>query len=215
MGKKARSTDKKTLKKMKGIHEVTDFLLDFRSNSKLVDSFVTALPNQIIDGRLHPNFNSVGAVTLRMSCSKPNLQQVPSRVGNLIRNAFIADEGRLLASVDFSGQEVRVLAHVSRCPVLLDIFEHDKDFHAMTGTGIYNKIYGENVTYEYFQYCRGLQDLFLDKDGNIDLSKIDNADELFALGKIPHTDKKLLETEVKKGKAFEKIRKNYAKTVNC
>ena len=141
---------------------------------------------------------------------------MPSKVGGLIRRAFMADEGRLLLSADFSGQELRILAHVSGCPVLTQIFKEGGDVHAMTAVGIYNRMYDDNVDYEYFQYCRSLQDLFLDKDGEIDCHKLseEHVKELYEKGLVNTTDLNQLEEETKKGKLFEKVRKNYAKSVN-
>src|SRR5690606_21610722 len=98
--KKPESTDKKTLNKLLREHEVIPLILEYRSKTKLVSAFADALPEAVVDGRVYPSFNPVGAKTGRVSCSSPNLQQIPSKVGGLIRSAFIADEGRLLASFD-------------------------------------------------------------------------------------------------------------------
>lgn len=214
--KKPDSTDKKTLTKLKKYHEVASLLLEYRALAKLIDAFVDKLPKSVINGRIHTNFATIGAVTGRMSSSDPNLQQIPSKVGNLIRNAFVADDGRLLASIDFSSQELRILTHITKDPVLMDIYLHDKDVHSMTGTTIYNKLYNANVTYEYFQYCRSLQDYFLDKDGNIDESKFseEHIKSLYSDGIINTTDREILRKDVENGIKFEKVRKNYAKSTN-
>lgn len=128
----------------------------------------------------------------------------------------MSDEGRLLVSCDFSGQELRLLAHLSKCPVMLDAFKHGKDLHAITAVSIYNKKYKATVDYEFFQYCRGLQDLFLDANGNIDDSKLSEAHikELFEKGEIQDTDPAILRSHAENGILFEKIRKNYAKMTN-
>lgn len=223
--KKPMSADKKSLRKMRAVFkeqgrtediELIDLLLNFRSESKLTDAFADKLPKSAVNGRVHTNFNTVGTRTLRFSSSSPNLQQMPSKVGGLIRRAFMADEGRLLLSADFSGQELKILAHVSGCPVLTQIFNEGGDVHAMTAVGIYNRMYDDNVDYEYFQYCRSLQDLFLDKDGEIDCHKLseEHVKELYEKGLVNTTDLNQLEEETKKGKLFEKVRKNYAKSVN-
>ncbi|MEC0276923.1 DNA polymerase [Peribacillus frigoritolerans] len=137
--KSPNSTDAKTLKKLKKEHEIIGYLLDYRGKVKLVTSFAEKLPKNAVKGRVHSSFQTIGTKTGRLSCNNPNLQQVPARVGGLIRNAFIADEGRLLASIDFSGQELRVLAHISQDPVLLDIYLNDGDVHSMTAVGMYNR----------------------------------------------------------------------------
>ncbi len=223
--KKPNSASKKNLLKIKaelvkqGREEdahLVDLLCNFRSESKLADAFADKLPNKVIKGRVHTNFNTVGAKTMRFSSSNPNLQQMPAKTGGLIRRAFMADEGRLLLSCDFSGQELRILAHVSQCPVLIDIYEHDGDVHSKTAVGIYNRMYNDNVSYEYFQYCRSLQDLFLDKEGNISDEKLseEHVRHLFEEGKINTQDTETLRADVTKGKLFEKVRKNYAKALN-
>lgn len=214
--KKPDSTDKKTLTKLKKYHEVASLLLEYRALAKLIDAFVDKLPKATINGRIHTNFATIGAVTGRMSSSDPNLQQIPAKVGNLIRNAFVADEGRLLASIDFSSQELRILTHITKDPVLMDIYLNDKDVHSMTGVTIYNKLYNDNVTYEYFQYCRSLQDYFLNADGEIDEEKFSDEylKSLYEQGIITSLDKETVRKDVENGILFEKIRKNYAKSVN-
>lgn len=158
--KKPDSTDKNTLKKLRSYHEVIPLLIDYRGKTKLQTAFADKLPKAAVKGRIHTSFNSIGAKTGRMSSRTPNLQQVPARIGNLIRNAFVSDEGRLLASIDFSGQELRVLAHVSQDKILLDIFRNGGDVHSMTGTGMYNRI----VKKEIEQLQARLYDLMNGKD---------------------------------------------------
>jgi DNA polymerase-1 len=154
--------------------------------------------------------------TGRLSSSKPNLQQIPK--GNLIRNAFITDEKRLLAAFDFGRQELRILTHITKDPLLLDIYKNGKDVHAMTGTTIWNLQHpDQSVTYEYFQYCRSLIDHFCDKNGDIKLDKIyndkDYIEQLFQKDTIKTTDSTIIEKDVINGKGMEKIRSK-AKTIN-
>ncbi len=213
--KSPKSTDKQTLKKLKKKHEVIPLLLDYRSKVKLITSFADKLPNLVVDGRVHTNFNTSGAVTGRMSSNNPNLQQIPK--GNLIRNAFIADEGRLLVSCDFSAQELRVLAHCSQDKTLLNIYKNDEDVHSMTATGMYNqKNLGEQVSYDNFQYCRKMTEYFQDADGNLVTERFNNIsliDELLAEGKINTSNPEILHLDAKRGIEFGKIR-NMAKVVN-
>jgi DNA polymerase I len=215
--KKPDSTDAKTLKKLRKEHEVVGLLLEYRGKVKLTTAFAEKLPQNAVAGRVHTSFNPVGTKTGRMSCNSPNLQQVPARVGGLIRNAFIADEGRLLASIDFSGQELRLLAHITQDEVLLNIFRNGGDVHSMTATGMWNRQNPtDHVTYEYFEYCRGMSGSFQDEDGNIVTSKFNDSELLATLraeGKIEHLDTKMLLHEAKLGIKFEKTRKA-AKTVN-
>jgi DNA polymerase-1 len=223
--KKPESADKKTLRKIRAVLKeqgreedvlLVDLINSFRSESKLADAFADKLPNKVLNGRIHTSFNTVGAKTFRFSSSGPNLQQMPSKVGGLIRRAFMADEGRLLLSCDFSGQELRILAHVSKCPVLKDIYDNDGDVHSMTATGIYNKMYSDNISYEHFQYCRSLLDLFLDKEGSISDERLSEShiNKLLEEGKVNTNDGGIIKADVEKGKLCEKVRKNYAKALN-
>jgi DNA polymerase-1 len=224
--KKPMSADKKILRKMRTLFReqgntegaaLIDLILRFRSDSKLTDAFADKLPKSVVDGRVHTSFNTTGTRTLRFSSSSPNLQQLPSKVGGLIRRAFMADEGRLLLSADFSGQELRILAHVSKCPVLTKIFNEGGDVHAMTAVGIYNRMYNDNIDYDYFQYCRSLPDLFFDKGGAIDHSKLNDTHvkELYEKGLVKTTDIAQLEEEINKGKLFSTVRNQYGKPLKC
>lgn len=207
------STDKDTLKKLKKEHEVASLLLQYREKEKLIDAFVKKLPKEAINGRIHTSFQTIGAATGRMSSSNPNLQQIPP----IIRHAFIADEGRFLAAIDFSQQELRILAHVSQDPVLLQIYKEGKDVHSMTAVSIWNKKYpNDTVTYEEFEYCRNMCNYFLDEDGNIVEDKFNDEayiKELYNSGSINTLDKNILRRDTGRGIAFEKMRKN-AKSVN-
>ena len=210
------STDKKILSKLIKHHPVIPLICEYKEKTKLKTAFVTKLPNATVKGRVHTSFNTTGTVTGRMSSSSPNLQQIPARVGGLIRNAFISDENRLLASIDFSQQELRVLAHVSDDPVLLDIYKTGRDVHSMTGLGMWNKKYNESVSYEDFEYRRGMFELFQDKDKNFIEEKFQDTsytDKLLKEGKIRSTDIEELKKDAELGVKYEKSRKS-AKTVN-
>lgn len=212
--KKPKSTDKKTLTKLAKKYQIADLILKYRASTKLYDAFITKLPERVIDGRLHPSFNSIGTKTGRPSCKNPNLLQIPS--GKLIRHAFVADEGRLLSSHDYGAQELRVLAHISKDPVLMDVYLNGKDVHAMTGVMVYNLNHPDDITnYDEFQYCRSLQELFLNAEGDIDDSKFEPAhlQQLLEEGKINTVDINRLKKDTKRGIVMEKSRKK-AKTVN-
>jgi DNA polymerase I len=202
-----KSTDKTTLNKLKGEHKVIEDILQYRKLIKLYDAFIEKLPADLINGRIHPSFNQIRCVSGRMSCSKPNMQQIPS--GNLIRNSFIADEGRLLASIDYSSQEIRMLTHFSQDPILIDVFKTGKDLHSILGVKIWNN-HNEHVTYEYFIYCREIVDYFKDADGNLLEQKFQDTgyvESLFNEGKIQSKDPKVLKDDCIRGKQFEKMRK--------
>lgn len=213
---KPNSTDKRTLNKLKKEHPVVPMILEWRAKSKLTQAFADKLPQAIVDGRIHTSFNSVGTKTGRMSSSGPNLQQMPAKVGGLIRNAFQAGPGRLLASIDFSQQELRVLAHVSQDETLLNLYRKGWDVHSMTATGMWNRKHPEEqVEYETFEYRREMTNLFQDADGNITDSKFtpDYIQKLFNEGKVTSLDPNILRQEAEYGIKYEKIRK-LAKVVN-
>ncbi len=123
--------------------EILESLFSYKSNEKLLTAFVENLMSQITtDGKVHPVFKTLGAVSHRFSCSAPNLQQVPkAEEGNkaIIRKAFIADEGRYLLSCDYSQVELRILASFSKDPNLTDAFMNGIDVHKRTAAMLFNK----------------------------------------------------------------------------
>ena len=134
------STDANALENMKGLHPVVDKILEFRQVSKLKSTYVDTLP-ELIDpdtGRIHTSYNQVGSATGRMSSSDPNLQNIPIRteVGRQVRSAFIAEGAPewVLFSADYSQIELRVLAHLSQDPELLEAFRRGEDIHAATAS---------------------------------------------------------------------------------
>ncbi len=135
------STDAATLDSMRGDHPIIDKILEYRELSKLKGTYVDAFPAMInpTSGRLHTQYNQVGASTGRMSSSNPNLQNIPNRteVGREVRRAFIAAPGMRLLAVDYSQVELRIMAHVTKEPTLLRAFEEGQDIHAATAALIY------------------------------------------------------------------------------
>ena len=132
------STDANALEGLKAFHPIINQILVYRQVAKLKSTYVDALPGMINPhtGRIHTNFNQVGSATGRMSSSDPNLQNIPIRtpVGRQIRKAFIAEPAPdwVLFSADYSQIELRVLAHLSQDPALLDAFRRGEDIHAST-----------------------------------------------------------------------------------
>lgn len=122
-----------------------------------------------------------------------------------------------MVSIDFNAQELRVLAHVSQDKTLLNIYRNGLDAHAMTALDIWNlENPDKKVDYEYFQYCRSLQELFLDADGEIDQKRLYDSSfiqQLYAEEKIKSKEVSELQEQVVLGKQFEKVRKQ-AKTIN-
>lgn len=145
------STDVGVLEELALEHELPKEILEHRTLSKLKNTYVDALPMLINPhtGRLHTSFNQTVTATGRLSSSDPNLQNIPIRGewGKRIREAFIADEGHLLLSSDYSQIELRVLAHLSQDKGFLEIFKNDGDIHTRTACELFG-ITPENVTSE-------------------------------------------------------------------
>ncbi|HSN14025.1 MAG TPA: DNA polymerase, partial [Anaeromyxobacteraceae bacterium] len=130
------STDQEVLEKLADLHPLPGLVLEHRSLSKLKGTYVDALPLLIdpADGRIHTTFNQAGAATGRLSSQDPNLQNIPIRteISRRIRAAFVAPEGRRLVSADYSQIELRILAHYSKDPALLESFRRGEDVHTRT-----------------------------------------------------------------------------------
>lgn len=136
------STDASVLEGLRDQHPVVSKILEFRQLSKLKGTYVDALP-LLVDSkthRVHTNFNQTVAATGRLSSSDPNLQNIPIRteVGQKVRRAFIPGRpGDVLLSADYSQIELRVLAHMTDDPVLVDAFARGEDIHARTAAEVF------------------------------------------------------------------------------
>lgn len=135
------STAVGTLEAMKGDHPVVDWVLEYRELSKLKNTYVDALPQQVnpITGRVHTSYNQAGSVTGRLASSDPNLQNIPIRteLGRRVRQAFISEPGNALLSVDYSQVELRIVAHMSGDETMLSAFQAGQDIHTATAAAIY------------------------------------------------------------------------------
>jgi hypothetical protein len=111
--------------------------------SKLQSTFIEGITRNTFEGRVHPSFNQVGAVSGRMSCSEPNIQQIPSRTerGKRIREVFIAGPKNVLVVADLSQIELRVLAHFTQDPVLLTAYRNNVDLHGLLARRVFGKEY--------------------------------------------------------------------------
>ena len=136
------STSADVLEALRGKHPVLDFVLEHRELSKLKSTYVDALPAAINPntGRVHTSYSQIGAVTGRLSSNNPNLQNIPIRTetGRKVRNGFIADEGNVLLSVDYSQIELRIVAHMAQDEAMLAAFHAGEDIHATTAAAIYD-----------------------------------------------------------------------------
>ena len=148
-GKSGWSTNVEELERLAEEHEVARLLLQYRSISKLKSTYTDALP-KLVDarsGRVHTSYNQAVTNTGRLSSSDPNLQNIPIRgeEGRGIRRAFIAEEGSLLLSADYSQIELRVLAHLSGDRVLCEAFAAGEDIHLRTAVEVFD-IFPQFVT---------------------------------------------------------------------
>lgn len=122
-------------------HEIVAKVLDWRGLAKLKSTYIDSLPEQINPktGRVHTSFSLVGAATGRLSSTDPNLQNIPikSEDGRAIRRAFVADEGCVLLSVDYSQIELRLAAEVAGITALIQAFHDGVDIHALTASQVF------------------------------------------------------------------------------
>ncbi|RYE91092.1 MAG: DNA polymerase I, partial [Myxococcales bacterium] len=141
--KTGRSTDAETLDVLSEYHPLPGIILELRQMTKLKGTYVDALPLLVNPktGRIHTSFNQTVAATGRLSSSDPNLQNIPIRTdeGRKIRSAFVAAPGHSVVAADYSQIELRLLAHFSKDPVLLDTFQRGEDIHTRTAVEMFSK----------------------------------------------------------------------------
>jgi DNA polymerase-1 len=134
------STAQDVLEELAEHHSVPALVLEYRQLAKLKSTYLDSLP-QLTDsqGRVHTTFNQVGTATGRLSSTNPNLQNIPVRtvLGREIRAAFIPAPGNVLMSADYSQIELRLMAHFSQDPLLLDAYRTGKDIHTLTASEVF------------------------------------------------------------------------------
>jgi DNA polymerase I len=137
------STDVKTLEKLAddGV-EIAQKVLDWRQLAKLKSTYTDALQESMLNetGRVHTSFSMVGTSTGRLASSDPNLQNIPIRTenGRKIREAFIAEDGHVLLSIDYSQIELRLAAEMAGIHALQEAFKQDADIHALTASQVFD-----------------------------------------------------------------------------
>ncbi|MGC8715158.1 MAG: DNA polymerase, partial [Leptodesmis sp.] len=143
------STDAATLEKLQDDHPVVAAIVEYRTLTKLKSTYVDALPALVRPdtGRVHTDFNQAVTATGRLSSSDPNLQNIPIRTAfsRQIRKAFIPEPGWRMVSADYSQIELRILAHLSQEPVLLETYQKREDVHTLTAQLLFEK---EEITPE-------------------------------------------------------------------
>ncbi len=144
-GKKTKtgySVSADVLEGLRGKHPMVDYLLEYRQQAKLKSTYVDGLLTLMnpVTARVHTSFNQTIASSGRLSSSNPNLQNIPIRteVGRQIRRAFIADPSYVLLTADYSQFELRILAHVTHEPRLVEAFTHNEDIHTITAASLFN-----------------------------------------------------------------------------
>ncbi|HEX3977805.1 MAG TPA: DNA polymerase I, partial [Solirubrobacteraceae bacterium] len=140
-GKTGYSTDARVLQAIRAEHDIIPKIERWRELTKLAQTYLDALPLVVDDkSRLHTTFNQTAATTGRLSSNNPNLQNIPIRtpLGREIRACFVADEGNLLVSADYSQVELRLLAHIAGEDVLKEIFRRGEDVHTATACRVFN-----------------------------------------------------------------------------
>jgi DNA polymerase-1 len=139
---RVRSTAADVLEDLAEQHAIPAKIIEYREVAKLKSTYVDTLPKLIHrgTGRLHTSFSLTGTATGRLSSSDPNLQNIPIRteLGRQIRAAFVAGPGNVLLAADYSQIELRVMAHLSNDPVLLEAFRIAEDIHARTAQEVFN-----------------------------------------------------------------------------
>ena len=136
------STDVKVLEELREHHEIIDKIISYRQYTKLQSTYVEGLLNIINPdtNRIHSSFNQTITATGRISSTEPNLQNIPVRLelGRNLRKAFVAKKGCILVDSDYSQIELRVLAHISDEPYMIDSFNKDVDIHTQTASEVFN-----------------------------------------------------------------------------
>jgi DNA polymerase I len=134
------STAQDVLEELAESHSIAALVIEHRQLQKLKSTYLDQLPALAdAEGRVHTTFNQVGTATGRLSSTNPNLQNIPVRtaVGREIRAAFIAAPGNVLMSADYSQIELRLMAHFSQDPLLLDAYRTGKDIHTLTASEVF------------------------------------------------------------------------------
>ncbi len=136
----ARSTRESELEKLADSHPIIKEILEYRELQKLLSTYIDNIPDMVgEDGRLHTTFIQTGTTTGRMSSNNPNLQNIPTHAGYgiAVRDAFVADDGYLLASLDYSQIEMRVLAALSEDEIMIETFRDGKDIHSAVAMHVF------------------------------------------------------------------------------
>lgn len=149
--KRGYSTSAETLERIIHEHEIVPLILEYRTLTKLNSTYIEGLlPLIDCSDKIHAHFNQTVTATGRISCTEPNLQNIPIRqaFGRQLRKAFVPeDEGHILIGADYSQIELRVLAHMAQDPVLIEAFNNGEDIHRTTAANVLG-VPAEKITLE-------------------------------------------------------------------
>lgn len=141
------STDIQVLETLKGSHEIIDYLISYRTLSKLKSTYIDTLPTLVLQktGRIHTSYNQTVAATGRLSSSDPNLQNIPIRddFGKKIREGFVPDKDCVMMSADYSQIELRLAAHLSNDANMIQAFKDGIDIHSRTASSVFGVDIGQ------------------------------------------------------------------------
>jgi DNA polymerase-1 len=172
--KTSRSTDAATLEALADAHPLPKVVLEIRKLAKLKSTYIEALPGLVHpdSGRIHTRWGQATAATGRLASSDPNLQNIPirSELGREIRSAFVAPPGQRLISADYSQIELRVLAHLSKDPVLVESFRNAEDVHTRTAMEIFG-VDPSSVTSEHRRRAKAVNFGVIYGQGELGLAK--------------------------------------------
>lgn len=172
--KTARSTDAETLEALADQHDLPRVVLELRQLAKLKNTYVDTLPRLVrpATGRIHTSWEQAVTATGRLSSTDPNLQNIPvrSELGRRIRAAFVAPPGHTLVRADYSQIELRVLAHLSGDPVLIDAFQTGQDIHTRTAMEVFD-VPAAAVTAEHRRRAKAVNFGILYGQGDAGLAK--------------------------------------------
>ena len=204
------STDAEVLDKLKGQHEIIDKILKYRQMVKLKSTYIDGLINEVNPetGKIHSTFHQTVTNTGRISSTEPNLQNIPIRTeeGRKIRKAFVAKSNEyILVDGDYSQIELRVLAHISQDPKMMEAFFHNEDIHTKTASEVFN-IPKEEVTplmrsrakAVNFGIVYGISDYGLSRD--LDISRKEAKEYIDNYLKNYNMVNKYMDDIIKKGK---------------
>ena len=142
------STAAGVLEQLRDEHPIINKILSYRELTKLQSTYLQALPEMVNQrtGRIHTNYNQTIAATGRLSSVDPNLQNIPIRgkgIGAKVRQAFVAEKGYKLLSIDYSQMELRITAHLSQDENMMAVFNNNEDIHTNTASAVFDVLPGE------------------------------------------------------------------------